>query len=249
MGKYVFLTLITLTVIVGLVRGFANAQPTTTAPNVPETRIKIAVIDTGLNLNLRPDLKPYVCKTGSLSMIDDDPITDENNHGTNVAGLIAKNIDVSKYCLIIIKFYSPYLSPDEFFRAVRKGVEYAILQKVQYINMSLAGGGTSLSEYRTIQKALNLGIKIAVAAGNGESTKKGFIGVNLDVNCNTYPACYVFENSDNFHVVGSLNSKFSNYGKIVKYWENGNWVGIPVLSGTSQATAIHLSNWVKADSK
>lgn len=209
---------------------------------LPENRVKIAVIDTGMEMN--PYLKPFLCRGGHTSFVDDAPISDghRGRHGTNVAGLIADNLDPKKHCLLIIKFYSQYLGSIEFKDFVRMGIEYAITQNVQYINLSLGGPDSMFLEYLSIEKALRLGIKVSVAAGND--------GKDLDKKCYYYPACYDFKvQKENFRVVGSKGSRFSNRGKIVKFWEDGNDVGVPLMSGTSQATAIQTGKWVKADSK
>lgn len=217
---------------------------------VPENRIKVAVVDTGLELTDR--IKPFICREGHISFTNDSPFTDGHagKHGTNVAGLIADNLDSSKHCLLIIKFYSQYLGNGEFKDFVRMGIEYAITQNAKYLNLSLGGPESSHLEYLSLQAGLNKGMKILVAAGNGKLFKGDYIGQNLDKSCYYYPACYEFRSlKQNFFVVGSTKSKFSNYGKVVNKWENGNLVGFPAQSGTSQATAIATGKLVKADTK
>lgn len=205
---------------------------------VPEYRIKIAVIDTGLDLDLY-HAHNMLCNSGSKSFVDDDPLKDAagNKHGTNVAGLVSKDLDVTKYCLIILKVYNsrgdiPYKLPAE-------AITYAIEQKVRFINLSIAAPGYIDHEFRIINLAIRHGIKISVAAGNKHS--------DLDTLCDVYPACYSVK-SKYFHVVGSstyLNKEYSNYGGPVKYVEDGSGVGIPRLSGTSQATAIHTNKLIR----
>ena len=46
------------------------------------------------------------------------------------------------------------------------------------------------------------------------------------------------KNSDNFIVVGAKDISVANYGSIIDVYENGMLIGTPVLSGTSQSTAV-----------
>lgn len=219
------------TIIMGLL--LSNNAPV-------ESRIKIAVIDTGIDSSF-VELKPYFCKTGHKSIVDNTPMTDSTKmkHGTNVTGLIAKSIDPNKACLIIIKFYSSEKSNTV------AAINHAISQQADFINMSLGGSEYSTTEYRAITKALSLGIKIAVAAGNDYR--------NLDNNCYYYPACYAKTiHSNQFKVVGSntySDKHYTNYGSIVSTTENGTNVGLPRLTGTSQATAIFTGKWVNNNLK
>lgn len=216
----------------------------------PEDRIKIAVVDTGFETSKK--LQPFLCRQGHISFTNDSPFSEGHSgkHGTNVAGLIAESLDSKKHCLLIIKFYSEYLSEKEFKDYVRMGIEYAISQNAKYLNLSLGGPESSHLEFLSLQAALNTGMKIIVAAGNGKKVKGSNIGQNLDKDCYYYPACYKFRSRpENFFVVGSTQSKFSNYGKVVTRWADGNYVGVPAQSGTSQATAIVTGQIVKEDTK
>jgi hypothetical protein len=42
---------------------------------------------------------------------------------------------------------------------------------------------------------------------------------------------------------------YGNYGKKVKYYEDGTLVGTPKNLGTSQATAIHTGKWASGKIK
>lgn len=71
----------------------------------PETRIRIGVLDTGLDLKFNPKIQPFVCRGGHTSIVDQNPFSDSHNnlHGTNVAGLITENLD-PKTCSRMILF-------------------------------------------------------------------------------------------------------------------------------------------------
>jgi subtilisin family serine protease len=214
---------------------------------VKEQRIKIAVIDTGFDI-MRKDLRPFLCASGHRSLADDDALRDSHpgKHGTNVAGLIAKNLDPAKQCLLIIKYWKLGSEGDSEINNVINAVDYAISQKVSYINLSIGGTDENRREIYVLNKALKHGIKIAVAAGN-ES-------MDLNAHCLIFPACYAsFFDENLYHVVGSFTKHnghdYSNRGDIVRYLEDGTEVGNPVMTGTSQATAIHTGRWASGQLK
>jgi len=220
-----------LSIILGI--GQANAY-------YNDSRVKIAVIDSGLNVS--PELKPYLCASGHTSLVDGNPMKDSTTtqHGTNVVGLITKGLDSSKYCVIIIKFYSPTYQGSNKQDKIADSVAHALIYKARYINISATGKGYLGYEARALKVALASGATIAVAAGNEH--------LDLNKKCNTYPACYAaLLNSKRFHVVGSYSGEFSNQGFIVTHKENGVFVGIPPLTGTSQSTAVHLNKVLRGE--
>ena len=94
-----------------------------------------------------------------------------------------------------------------------------------------------MAELRSILTILRTGADISVAAGND--------GLDLDKKCSAFPSCYKkIINSRRFHVVGAINAKFSNFGSIVETYETGIDVGSPMMSGTSQATAIFTNKLI-----
>lgn len=208
----------------------------TTVSHAAETRIKIAIIDTGYTHSEKVD--KYLCVGEHVSFVDDSPFQDTVGHGTNIAGLITNGLDPNKYCIVIVKFFK---GPKGSAKVV-ESILYALTQKVSYMNLSLGGQRQYEAEKQAIIKALNSGVKVAAAAGND--------GKNLDLDCYYYPACYndVLKNP-RFHIVGSNTiswHRYSNYGSIVKYREDGTNKGLPPQTGTSQATAIHLNKWIKS---
>lgn len=191
-------------------------------PIIPKKFIKVAVIDTGINLNVKVPL----CETGHKSFVPNEGLEDNIGHGSNISGLIDENAHSDAYCQIIIKYYSS--DGEENLNASAEAFQYALTLNVDIINYSSGGYGTSVLEHTSIQKALKKGITVVVAAGND--------GKNLDKECDVYPACYP---EKDIVVVGNV-SKYSNYGKIVDLYVNGNnkHSGGYTMSGTSQSTAI-----------
>jgi subtilisin family serine protease len=218
-------------------------------------KIKVAVIDTGLDESLLN--KDYLCKTGHKDFTGTS-LVDRSGHGTHISGLIDQNVKdmfiengetvpniLAKkvnYCQIILKFYDP-LSHENIGPTIQS-LRYAIELKVDYINYSAGGNSFSMEEKKLIKKALDLGIKVIVAAGND--------GLDLSV-YSYYPA----NHDSRLVVVGNMKNArehniSSNYGPNVKVWEIGtNRVsfglngGMSRMTGTSQATAIHTGKMIR----
>ena len=197
-----------------------------------DNRIKIGIIDSGISFSQASG--DYLCKGGRKSAIPFDSGSDRHGHGTNVFGLIAKQINPKTHCIISYKFWNPGMLGFKADEAVYKALYIARKDGVKYVNMSLGGLIPSSQEYKQIYLGLREGITYTVAAGNKSN--------NLDITCNYFPACYKkdkFKDNKNFIVVGAKDVKTANYGKIIGAYEKGYKVGIPVLTGTSQATATH----------
>jgi hypothetical protein len=109
------------------------------------------------------------------------------------------------------------------------------LNNVVGINLSIDGTENPNFSYLDIGELTFLkgydkdGIKIIVAAGNK--------GKRLNENCKIYPACHK-RRIPNMIVVGNTGNH-SNYGPMVNVVIDGNKKGNPVMSGSSQSTAIY----------
>ncbi len=200
--------------------------------------IKIAVVDTGLDLTDRR-FANVLCPTGHKDFTN-TTIRDLHGHGTHIAGLIKANAGTqSGYCLIILKFYdanaSGRISRDRtiaaFAEADRLGADI--------INLSGGGPGFDESEYLIMRNSQAL---FVLAAGND--------GKDVDFD-GYYPAAYHLLNSI---VVGNMDTNgkrvsSSNFGSVVTAWEIGlnalseapDWSRDPMvrMTGTSQAAAVH----------
>jgi hypothetical protein len=96
------------------------------------------------------------------------------------------------------------------------------------VNFSAEGGDYVEREEKAIEKMLDLGVKMVVAAGNGHEE------------VHFYPAVL----DRRIVVVGNLNREYimepsSNFGSFVNRWEIGEYIcaGGKCMTGTSQATA------------
>lgn len=242
--------------------------------------LTIAVIDTGIDkgeANLcRMGHKSFVTHNPKLmpAAVDpgQNPLIDQHGHGTHVAGLINQNASEGDFCLVALKYYSDTQSGAQNLDAMRRAIQYAINIKVDFINISGGGPEPAEQERFLINKGLNAGITIVVAAGNEHS--------DLGKKCDYFPACY----DHRLVVVGNLQkskdykglnddwkriaaivgmstevdlpqttrSPSSNYGTYVNRWEVGTDCTSTLpdgktgqMSGTSQATAVATGKLVK----
>lgn len=152
--------------------------------------VKIAVIDSGIN-SKHPDLSV----AGGASMIDNtSPFTDGAGHGTHVAGVIAalnNSIgvvgaapDAEIYSVKVLASSGVGSLED-----VLEGIQWAIDQDMDIINLSLTTDYNIPELEALLKKANELGIIIVAAAGNIEivDTRGNYIPNKGDV---LYPARY-----------------------------------------------------------
>lgn len=226
-------------------------------PSYASEPVRVGVLDTGLDLN-DSRFKSVLCPKDHKDFTN-TTINDLHGHGTHIAGIIKKHAEDAKFCLVILKFYEnddPKNIPKNFVR-LQQALWYATVLNLHVLNLSLNGS----EPYDSERHVLSLFKKtiISVAAGNEgkelrEPTDEERLQTRyseLKARC-TYPACY---NLPNMHIVGGLHgfnkSIYSNYGEIVKYWEQmQQFSTLPngengTLSGTSQATAVHTGKLVK----
>lgn len=152
--------------------------------------VKIAVIDSGINTK-HPDLSV----AGGASMIEgSSPFTDGAGHGTHVAGVIAalNNTigvvgaapDAELYSVKVLASNGAGTLED-----VLDGVQWAIDQDMDIINLSLTTGYDIPELEAMLKKATDLGIIVVAAAGNIETvdTQGNYVQAEGDV---LYPARY-----------------------------------------------------------
>ena len=174
-------------VVEALIRGGIAAKPTSTQPSevlpwgvnridadlvwgtTTGDPIKVAIVDTGIDVkhpDLIDNLKGGVSAVGYTSSYNDD-----NGHGTHVAGIAAaidNEIGVigvgPKIDLYAVKVLnrrgSGYLSD------VIEGLDWAISNGMQVVNMSLGTASNVLSFQEAVQRVNAAGITQVAAAGN-----------------------------------------------------------------------------------
>lgn len=169
--------------------------------------VVVAVIDTGIKLDhedLEDNLWPSMTSQNGYDFYnsDTDP-TDDEGHGTHVAGTIGARgnnaIGTSGVCwrvqLMAIKALGADGSGST--STIIQGVNYAVANGAQIINMSLGGGGFDSAFQSAINAAGAAGVLVVVAAGND--------GRNNSTSP-TYPCNFT---TANLICVGAVDQQFS----------------------------------------
>ncbi len=137
--------------------------------------IKVAVLDTGLNLH-HPDFNTRVIHSKSFAV--NETVHDGNGHGTHCAGIVFGSDKSSKrLCYGVApgaEIYIAKVLPDSGMantRYVLQGLEWALEMKCQIISLSLGnkvryGENHSPSFEQLAQQALAQGSLIIASAGN-----------------------------------------------------------------------------------
>lgn len=205
-------------------------------------KINIGVIDTGVDPT-HPDLRNSV-NQGINLLFPGMPPTDDNGHGTHIAGIIAASstnqgiLGVAPLATIYaVKAFdrvgSAYVSD------IIAGIEWCVENDMDIINMSFGMKSYSLALESTIKSAYKAG-KIIVASCGNEGRKS-----TID-----YPARFQQVVSVGAITRAGKVANFSNKGKRIDIYAPGEkiyscWIGgkYNELSGTSMATA-HVSGVV-----
>lgn len=200
-------------------------------------QIKIAIVDTGLNLR-DPRFKYHLCENGHKNFVKEESIDDINGHGTHIAGIIQQYAGNANYCILIYKYYQSSASGISSIGREVLAFQEAVNNGADIINFS--GGGPSFDESEFLVIKDNPNTTFVVAAGND--------GKNIDMPGNEYYPASLF--LSNMEVVGGIDLFYnktptSNYSNRIKDKELGKDVlsylpnnKIGYLSGTSMATAI-----------
>eukprot|EP01047_Picozoa_sp_COSAG01_P000013 COSAG01_NODE_1_length_100484_cov_170.446142_13_plen_779_part_00 len=220
--------------------------------------IKIAVIDTGLNIE-HEDLKNKII--GRYNATDSSiNVTDINHHGTKVAGISAAESNNSlgiassgfNCKLYAIRVYDDNGNSNT--SQLTTAINHAKTQGVSIINISLGSKGIA-SNYdllkRTIEQANNANISVIVAAGN--TSTDGYYNIN---NSGESPpeilAPAALDIPGMITVGGAANGKHTTnslygpsvdviapyYVKSAPFYQNGQSQYTDVVSGTSYSTPL-----------
>jgi hypothetical protein len=196
------------------------------------TSIKIAILDTGIANH--PDL----AVKGGASFVEGADFSDDNGHGTHVAGSIsALNNEMGVIGVAPeAEIYSLKVldrNGSGSYSNVIQAIEWAIDNQINIISMSFGGNATSQSFQEAIKKANEQGILLIAAAGNAGSGTETV----------TYPALYPEVISVGAIDSNSTRATFSSTGNeldlmapgvnILSTTMDGNF---GFLSGTSMAT-------------
>lgn len=131
----------------------------------------VAVVDTGIDFNA-PDLANSRRLPGYDFANEDTDPTDDQGHGTHVAGTIAQSTNngigvagvAYNSTLLPVKVLGS--SGQGSYEGIIQGIIYAVDQGADVINLSLAGRNNSLALQEAMQYAYNRGVVVVAAAGN-----------------------------------------------------------------------------------
>lgn len=198
--------------------------------NLPE--ITVGIIDSGVDYNhefLKDRMNSY-----QYDYVSDDDAMDEHFHGTHVAGIIA-DMTLSNVKFNAYRVADANGQGNEVWMAA--GIEQAVKDKVDVINISMGGKGASDMVNAALDKAIAADIVVVVAAGND----------TMDAS-NIWPASYqkaltvsaLMKNGDSGN---PIVASYSNYGAVIDVCAPGSDIYSSVLnnqyrkdSGTSMAT-------------
>ena len=159
----------------------------------------IAVLDTGVDLN-HPALQGHLLP--GRDMVDDDAVANDDGdglgwgHGTHVTGILVKIAPQSQ--ILPVRVLDSDGRGNTFTLAY--AIEWAVAQGADVINLSLGAEGDSRVLSDTIQHALEQGVIVVAAAGNGNTNTPQFPA--------NYPGVIAVTAVDN----ANQKADFANYG-------------------------------------
>jgi subtilisin family serine protease len=199
--------------------------------------IKVGIIDTGISKN-HPDLLANI-KGGVNTINPFKSWNDDNGHGSHVAGIVAaldNDIGVigagPQINLYAIKVLDS--GGSGFLSDVIEGIEWAIDNKMQVINMSLGTASDVPSLHDAVIAAKNAGIVVVAAAGNSGGAV---------IFPAAYPEVIAVSATDQSDVLASWSSRGPEVDLAapgVNIYSTYKGTGYATLSGTSMA-APHVT--------
>ena len=196
--------------------------------NTGAPSVVVAVLDTGVNAS-HPDLAGKVLAGRDFAADDSDP-TDENGHGTAVAGLIGaatgngKGMASVAWKTSILPVRVLGKDGSGSHADIADGIIWATDQGADVINMSLGGTGSSSTLQNAINYAWSKGVVIVAAAGNNGDSVPCYPAA-----CTNVVAVSATDSSD-------ARTSWSNYGSYVDIAAPG--ANILTLSGASGYAAM-----------
>ena len=198
--------------------------------------VKVAVIDTGLEVELYRNYYPnrnvevYNVESGSTNLED---MTDENGHGTFVAGIVADGT-VERTSLLAIKVDK---NGEIWMSDVNTAIYKAIQAKADVINLSLGSNTSSESQKIAVDMANEENIVVVAAAGN-ENSSEMFYPASYDSAISVAALDYDYERA----VWDEANGLGSNYNEKVDYAAPGTLIkSINGLANGTSAAAPHVT--------
>ncbi|MDE6426811.1 MAG: S8 family serine peptidase [Ruminococcus sp.] len=197
-----------------------------------DSSVVVAVVDSGVSAH--SFIGDRLLNTGYDLVDNDADPSDEDSHGTHVAGTVVDCTPGLNINIMPVRVLDE--NGDGSFLNAGNGIRYAAEKGADVINLSLGGRGGSKYVDESIEYAVELGVTVVASAGNSTSDTKYYCPAHLD-NCIVVSAC------------DSNNQKagFSNYGESVDVTAPGVDIlssvpgeGYASFNGTSMS-APHIS--------
>ena len=189
-------------------------------PIINKTRPVIAIIDTGVDIT-HPDLKDNIwTKEGTTDEHGYDFINnttkmrDNNKHGTHVAGIAAAanngvGIIGANPKALIMPITVMQSDGTGDVATIVKGIDYAVKNGANVINMSIGGYYNSNAERQALEKAYQNAVIVAAAGNEGRCIYASHFKQHEAAPC--FPAAYSFVLGVQATTNGGGLAGFSNY--------------------------------------
>ena len=188
----------------------------------PSKEVKIAILDTGINTNQFDSNRIIDLGINLSSSGEENSISDDNGHGTDMATIIANNSnEFVKLIPIKVANSDGKATVLNTYLGIQKAMEHG----ADIINISMNTYKSATSQILTdiINEATDKGILVVVSAGNNNTDTQNITPANID------SAIVVSAvNDDNSF------ASYSNYGSTVDYCSYGSYND---KTGTSYSAA------------
>jgi len=194
--------------------------------------VKVAVVDTGIDFR-HPDLAPNY-KGGWNAIVSTATPLDDQGHGTHVSGTIAAVKDLKGVVGVApsVDLYGVKVldkNGSGQYSWVVAGIEWAVMNGMDVINMSLGGGSGTEALKQIMIKSKEMGVAVVCAAGNDSGP------VNFPAK---YPEAIAVSASDSADKIASFSSRGPEIVVIapgVNVYSTRKGGGYTTMSGTSMA--------------
>ncbi|MDO8806187.1 MAG: S8 family peptidase [Elusimicrobiota bacterium] len=194
--------------------------------------VKVAVVDTGVDFN-HPDLASNY-KGGYNAIISTAPPLDDHGHGSHVSGTIAAIRDLKGVVGVApsVDLYGVKVldkNGSGQYSWVVAGIEWAVMNGMNVINMSLGGSSGTEALRQIMIKSKEMGVAVVCAAGNSG----GSVGYPAK-----YPEAIAVSASDSADKIASFSSRGPEIAVIapgVNVYSVRKGGGYTTMSGTSMA--------------
>ena len=194
--------------------------------------VKVAVVDTGIDFR-HPDLAPNY-KGGWNAIVSTATPLDDQGHGTHVSGTIAAVKDLKGVVGVApsVDLYGVKVldkNGSGQYSWVVAGIEWAVMNGMDVINMSLGGGSGTEALRQIMIKSKEMGVAVVCAAGNDSGP------VNYPAK---YPEAIAVSASDSSDKIAYFSSRGPEIVVIapgVNVYSTRKGGGYTTMSGTSMA--------------